>query len=266
MRIFFRLLPKAAAAQLVFLLVFVTLLSAERRISRQNVDPACVYIHITDDEVPLNIHLFRVDLQNPGIDLEPVLGLDGHPGLESVLDMVKRRDTPDYNVLMAINGDFWIKSAPMGLAVLDGRIVRTPSRWSSIAFSQDKMPQIGTFKTQIYLTNGRNDRIPIASINRPRTYNNPVLFTDVHGDKTEERSNGKSVILDPGGVRLPAEGRVTVKVKKIFNTSDATSIPDGMWVLSAGRSGAKALNPLRTGARWVLVCDSEPTEFAIHGI
>jgi hypothetical protein len=264
MRTFFRMLRKAAAAQMVLLLAFVSLGSAERRISRRNVDPACVYIHIRDDETPLNIHLFRVDLQNPGIDLEPVLGLDGHPGLEPVLDMVKRRDTPNYDVLMAVNGDFWIKSVPRGLTVLAGRITRTPSRWSSIAFSQDKRPQIGIFKTQIYLTDGQNNRIPITSINRPRTYNNIVLFTDAHGDETEDRSNGKSVILDPEGKQLPAEGRVVVRVKKIFNTIEPSSIPDGMWVLSSGRSEAKALNPLKRGARWTLVCDSEPADFPIH--
>jgi hypothetical protein len=263
MRFLFPTLKKAAASSLILLLVLPALLGAERRISRRNVDPACVYIHINDDDTPLNIHLFRVDLQDPGIDLEPVLALEAHPGLEPLLNMVHRMDTPQYDVLMAVNGDFWIRSAPRGLTVLDGRLTRNPSRWSSIAFSEDKTPYIGIFSTGIHLTDGRN-RIALSSVNRPRTYNNIVLFTDDHGEEAEERSGGKSVILDPEGHKLPAEGRVNVRVGRIFSTSTPTSIPKGMWVLSAGKSAAKKLNPLITGSVWTLVCDSEPADFALH--
>ena len=245
-------------------LCFCLPLDAERRISRRTVDPACVYIQIVDDEVPLSIHLFRVDLQNHGIDLEPVLALDSHQGLEPVLNMVKRRDKPFYDVLMAVNGDFWIKSAPRGLAVLDGCMTRSPSRWSSIAFSQDRIPQIGIFKTRLYLTDGKGQEIPIGAVNRPRTYNNIVLFTDVHGNAAEERSGGRSVILDPGGKRLPAQGRVNVIVKKVFNTSEPSPIPEARWVVSAGRAVVKTLYPLQTGTRWTLVSEIEPDEFPIH--
>lgn len=256
--------------RILFMAVVIHLLvlgipgNAERRISRRTVDPACVYIHITDDETPLNIHLFRVDLQNPGIDLEPVLGRDGHPGVERVLDMVRRRDNADYDVLMAVNGDFWIKSAPRGLAVLDGRMTRTPSRWSSIAFSKGKIPHIGIYNSRIFITDGKNIRIPISSINRPRTYNNIVLFTDVHGDTAEERSIGKSIILDPQGKPLPAEGRVTVRVEKIYSGGKPSPIPDGRWVLSAGKAMVKTLNSLSPGISLTLVCDCEPAEFSVH--
>ena len=243
---------------------FCPSLAAERRISRRTVDPACIYIQITDDEAPLNIHLFRVDLQNPGIDLEPVLAMDSHQGLEPVLNMVKRRDKPSYDVLMAVNGDFWIKSAPRGLAVLDGRMTRTPSSWSAISFSQDRIPQIGIFKTRLYLTDGAGQHIPIGSLNRPRTYNNIVLFTNAHGDAAEERSGGRSVILDPGGKKLPAQGQVNVQVKRVFNTSEPSGIPDGKWVVSAGRAVVKALYPLQAGARWTLVSQIEPNDFPVH--
>ena len=90
---------------------------------------------------PLSIHHLRLDLGNPEVRLGVALAHNRLiSGDETVSSMVKRT-----GALAGINGDYFDigdSGMPLNILVQEGRLLRSPSGWASLAVGSDGRPRI----------------------------------------------------------------------------------------------------------------------------
>lgn len=89
------------------------------------------------------VHAVTVDLEDPQIELRPVLGSGVVSGHEATGAAATRHDA-----IAAINGGFFTKKTgqPLGLVVIDGRLLSTPlARRSVFAITTEGRPFIQAF-------------------------------------------------------------------------------------------------------------------------
>lgn len=255
---------------LIFILVSFALFSlvnpvlGESITTKRSVGPGCTFTQIIDEEVPLRIYLLKVELQNEYIKLEPVLGQDAHPGREQVHSMSRRYDRPGYHVVGGINADYWRGSTPVGMAVKDGRLSKSSHGWSSIAFTKDNVPLIDIFITDFRLTASDGTEIKVESINTHRNDSNIVLYTDIHGERTEDLTNGKAILLNPHGKVVPTWGSLEVTVMGACPLSKNNKIPKGKWILSLGRKHYDKLEKFKLGEKFIFKPSVKPDTIRIY--
>lgn len=226
---------------------FAGLIHAERTISEKSVGPGCTFTRFLDNDVPLGIYVLKVDLNNEAIELESVLAVDAQPGKETVLAMSQRYEQPHQRVVGAINADYFYQSVPFGIVVQDGRFLQTGRRWSSIAFSADKVPQIAVFSPSFVLETVEGIRMTFTSFNRIRNDSNVVLYSDVHGPATTDRTDGRAFLLDPNRAFVPTHGSLDINVKEESPLLRQNIIPEGMWVLSIGEKWFESFSEIDPG-------------------
>lgn len=219
--------------------LFATLTYAGRDITETTVGPGVEFTKIIDSDGPLGIYVLKVDLQNPYIDLVPVMAKDMHPGREQVLMMSLRNERPNHRVVAGINTDFWADTAPLGLFAKDGDVLKSPYYRSSIAFDENKNPKIDVFAFNASLTTEDGKTYPIDGINKKRGNSEIMLFSSDFGKTTEATDDGFEkyiYIKGDGPRRVPAFGTFEGIVKGAdFIPRDSELSPEFL-VLSAGET------------------------------
>jgi len=76
-------------------------------IERRDLAPGATYIQFVDRSVPLVMHLVRVDLRQPGVELRELHGRGELRGRERITGMLRRPQPDGATVLAAVNGDFF---------------------------------------------------------------------------------------------------------------------------------------------------------------
>ena len=247
-----RKISGSSRAQFFLILIFCLsglagLIHAERIVSEKSVGPGCTFTRILDTDVPLGIYVLKVDLHNEAIELESVLAQEAQPGKETVLAMSRRYDQLHQRVVGAINADFFYESVPFGIVVQDGRFLQSGRRWSTIAFSAKKVPVIAVFSPSFVLDATEGVRMTFTSFNRIRNDSNVVLYSDVHGSTTTDRTEGKAFILDPVRAYMPTYGSFDINVVADCPLLRRNVIPEEMWVLSVGRKYFESFSEIDPG-------------------
>ncbi|WP_082430126.1 phosphodiester glycosidase family protein [Gabonia massiliensis] len=143
--------------------------------------PGCEYSHIRIDELPIEAHVLKVDLQNPNTRVKTFLGNDLIEGLETVSSACDRYTTGTADAFAGINGDFFNISAhkefpigaPRGGCVSEGIIQREPRsmEWAFAAIDDNNKPILDNMAFSGSVV---SLKAPIASytfndVNLPRT-------------------------------------------------------------------------------------------------
>jgi hypothetical protein len=128
------------------------------------------------DQGHLNIYVLNVDLTNPYVKVEPLIGADNRSfdRASTVLNMAKTS-----GAVAAINGDYFhMKEGkhPLGFAARDGEVLTTPMLWGdfhSFALTRDLSPFIGRFSLtgEVRVTlpdDGESASFVLSGINKPR--------------------------------------------------------------------------------------------------
>ena len=143
--------------------------------------PGCEYVHIRIDNLPVEAHILKLDLQNPYSQVKTFLGQDVIDGLETVSSACDRYTTTSSDAYAGINGDFfniaahheYPLGAPRGGCASDGVIQREPRsiEWAFAAIDYDNKPILNNLEFEGSVV---SLKAPISSytfndVNLPRT-------------------------------------------------------------------------------------------------
>ncbi|MDR0916048.1 MAG: phosphodiester glycosidase family protein [Oscillospiraceae bacterium] len=184
-----------------------------------------------------------------------------------IADVISQATALGYNVLGAINADFFSiqTGVPLGLLIEDGRYKSggdTPA--NAVAFLPDgtarflKTPQITmTIQTP-------NGDVAVPQLNKMR-YNggDPYLFTSEFSEvSTRTTGEGWFVRLKILGGELTARGEVTLEVVETFTGDGAVPVGDGFMVLTASGAPNDTYNRFIVGQTVTLRTDTDSDALA----
>ncbi len=158
------------------------------------------------------VHAVTVDLEDPQIELRPVLGSGVVSGHEATGAAATRHDA-----IAAINGGFFTKKTgqPLGLVVIDGRLLSTPlARRSVFAITTEGRPFIQAFTFRGMVETDTGGRVPISAVNRPPRWGGLAVYTPEYGPLTPPHAlhavvrEGYIVAFPAGRVAIPLDGYV----------------------------------------------------------
>jgi len=138
-------------------------------------------IGMNTGEGPLNVYILKVDLSDPYIKVDTIIGSDGTFNKnQSVLEMAKRS-----GAVAAINGDFFqMKDSgrPIGLAYKGGNLVASPALRNDMygfGLTKDKTPLLEIFQFSGQVVAGNGKTFPLSGINKPAYLLMPDTSSDI---------------------------------------------------------------------------------------
>lgn len=183
---------------------------------------------------------------------------------EKVTTMAQELEREGKRVLSGINGDYFVMATgdPLGLLVTDGQLRSSASYLSALGFRADGSAVIG--KPDLTLrADFKGYSLKIAQINKIRTADGYYLFTDDFGTTTKNTKKGIDVILTPStdkigettvgadkktsltrSDKLSIGGMVSCTVDEVVESTGATPIPKGKFVLSIAETGGEWLQEM----------------------
>ncbi|MFA6571527.1 MAG: phosphodiester glycosidase family protein [Bacteroidota bacterium] len=143
-------------------------------------------IHFGKPKKHITVHVIEADLLNTEIKLGVLKAKNLADELEKLQDMIRRSDTTtDYNVLGAVNGNFWraYHNTPIGPTVINGEVVemRTHKRWSAAFFDEDSRMYIDNFFMDGSVELNRK-LFSLDNINRRTDTSGIIMYNHFSGD------------------------------------------------------------------------------------
>lgn len=126
-------------------------------------------VAIQTSEGPLNVYVLEIDLSDPYLKMDTVIGADGTLNKnQPVLEMARRT-----GAVAAINGDYFqMKESgrPIGLVYQDGRLIGSPALRSDMygfGLTGDKAALLEIFEFSGQVTAGNQKSFLLSGINKP---------------------------------------------------------------------------------------------------
>lgn len=193
--------------------------------------------------VPQSVHVARMRHDAP-FRLRAVLSneavAEAGPRLERTSSMCQR-----VSCAVAVNADFAVRSVdePVGAAVIDGSVARTPVDTHHQFSVAGRTLAAGRLEMAVQLVTTDLKRIDIAAVNRPRAADQVVLYTPANGATTGTNPHGVELVLTGVPATLGVNRTASVRIDRLRDAGDS-SIPSGGAVLSGHGAGAGALRDL----------------------
>lgn len=199
---------------------------------------------------PAKIFVLEVDLNNPYIKVDTILGQGKITERASVTAMAK-----ETGAVAAINGDFFntqAEGAPIGPTVVDGQLVTSPFNFGkvfAVGVTEDNRAFINDFHFFGKVTSKDGNSFELAGLNKTiytaddntHSHRNRLFLYD-HMWAGTSRGND--------GVTVPTE--ILVHNNKVMQISSGkyidTTIPEGMYILrGSGDAATFLLNSFQVG-------------------
>lgn len=222
------------------------------------------YTNEVNEDVPLSIHVVRIERARRDFELCTTLGKGTTLGMAVVSEQVKNLPPGHGQPLAAINGDFYEKSEkylgrPRDLQIYFGEVISSPAGHTCFWMDPDGVPHMTNVFSRFRVIWPDGKHTPIG-LNQLREDDAAVLYTSVTGTSTRT-AGGVDLILErsTNGPWLPLRvGQVyTTKVREVRNSGDAPLSPDTM-VLSIGPTLNARLQAVRPGAIVQLATETVP--------
>ena len=207
------------------------------------VGPGVWHTHTRIPEVPWDMHIMTIDLQNPYITLESSKGEDQLFAREGTSVAAARKSHPGHRVIGAVNGDFYNVETgePINAQIVNGHIIHRPTGRPTFAVSRDSIPFIEYMSMSGVLVDDSGTGNAIHGVNQSRNSDQLVMFNDFYGVATATNEFGTEVVCT-----LVSEPVVndTVRVVVTAKYADAgnAQIPDDELVFSGHGASAAFLN------------------------
>lgn len=168
------------------------------------VGPGTIYtkLRIGDKSSPLDIFMLEVDLTNPYIQMQAVVGHDSIETTERPTEMAKRRSNTERLFFAGTNGDGFgsvageIQGCPYNSVVDCGKLLCPPTDRGTIGFSPDNIPHIGYIEFSGSVT-ANGITCNIDDVNRYKRKDNLLVFyNDLNGNYTHTDENGTEVLVE----------------------------------------------------------------------
>ncbi len=230
--------------------------------------PGCEYLQTrmvrsSDGTKPLDVFVFRVNVTNPYIRLEQVLGKDQVIGTERPTAMMARKSTPTSVYVGGANGDFFATTGdvgtPIGLTIGNNEFAYIGHPHYKIGtVREDGRPEIGNSSwlaadpqvTWVYtgkLVAG-NDTFLINHVNYHRLENELVLYNHYQGASTATNDYGSEAVLSLlEGENWTTSGTMKAKVESVAANVGNTTIAADKFVLSGHGTMKTVIEGLQAG-------------------
>jgi len=208
--------------------------------------------------------VLKIDLTNKNIRIKSVLAQDNFNGLEPVPSMSQRQDKPGHRIIGGINGDFYVGTTPIGMGVIDGRLLKSAGGRTSIIFDQTNLPQIGIFSIRMRLVGSSGFELKINALNNPAGKPDALLYTDIFGDQTKEVSRRLFLILDPLGQIIPSHGSLKLAVEGECPLPKNNLIPKGKLILAVKEGLSGQLQKVKREEELAFHVSTLPVSDRIH--
>lgn len=195
----------------------------------------------------LNINILDVDLNNPNIEVKPVLAGETFNRLDEVKDQAHK-----VNAIAAINANYFKKDGtPLGTLVIDGEWISGPL-YDRISFGITNNGSVHVDRANLHgvleTSNPELKNLWVNNINQPRRHGCKIVaYTRRWGSQVKMPYPGSLVAVD-------ASGRVVDKAPQII------SVPYGGFVLSDTKYSV--INKLERGDLVSLDWQEKPESWA----
>ncbi|MBC7475479.1 MAG: phosphodiester glycosidase family protein [Candidatus Sericytochromatia bacterium] len=185
----------------------------------------------------LNVHLIKVDLNNPMVSLDLALAYNNTNRKEKVSKIAQR-----VGAIAAINGSFFhsrssIDSA-VGILMADGVVLADSGhRRSSIGITEDKKVIIGIPKINNFVVMPElGVSLKLNGINQVRGKNHNTVYTSFFGARTKTKGSGREIMVN-------RDGRILG-----YKLNNAP-IPNGGFVISMSKANSSVIDKYPLGSQ-----------------
>jgi phosphodiester glycosidase len=222
------------------------------------------YTNEVNEEVPLSIHIVRVERSRQDWEFCAALGKGTTLGMAVVSDQVKALPANCGQPLAAINGDFYEKSEkylgrPRDVQIHEGEVISTPAGHTCFWMDKDGTPHMTNVYSRFRVIWPDGKTTPIG-LNQLREDDAAVLFTPVTGTSTRT-SGGFDLILGDATnspwLPLRIGQKYPAKIQELRIGGDAPLTRETM-VLSIGPTLAAKLPTPHPGTSVQLVTETVP--------
>jgi hypothetical protein len=222
------------------------------------------YTNDVNEEVPLSIHVVRVERSHHDFEFCTTLGKGNSLGMAIVSEQVKLMPPDCGQPLAAINGDFYEKSEKyLGRArdvqIHLGEVISTPAGHTCFWMDPDGVPHMTNVFSRFRVIWADGKITPIG-LNQVREDEEAVLYTAVTGTSTRT-TGGIDLILErsTNDPWLPLRiGQVyTARIREVRNSGDAPLTRDTM-VLSIGPAMSSRVPLVRPGTTLQIATETVP--------
>jgi len=213
-----------------------------KKIMSYQIGPGTVYSYYEGTSRTWAIHLTEIDLTNPYIKLESVIGQDNITGSERTSSMSSRSDRAGHRSVCAINGDFFSGSGqPINNQVINGEFVQGFTYYrSAFTYSNNGIPgiTIPQFSGAVISKDSIDLDIsyPINVVNNIRYTDYLVIYNDYYGSTTSANEFGYECLAS-----AISDWVVNDTVLAVIEAAEwgvgHMAIPDGKFVLSGHGNG-----------------------------
>lgn len=196
-------------------------------------------------------HFVTFDPRNPSLELIAGTKSGKVRGMEGVTQMAAYADAPGNRVIAGINGDFFEISGnatgvPNGLFIGDGKILNSSTTAFAFGLKADGSSIYGTpTLTKTVTINGTVT--PITHINRFRSDNQLVLYSNDYYTSTMTSNEGDEVVLNIVSGEVKHGVPLQLQVAELRTGQGNTPLQVGQVVLSASGSMRPVLASLQPG-------------------
>jgi len=222
------------------------------------------YTNEVNEEVPLSIHVVRVERARHDFEFCTSLGKGTTLGMAVVSDQVKALPPDCGQPLAAINGDFYEKAEkylgrPRDLQIHKGELISSPAGHTCFWMDPDGTPHLTNVFSRFRVI-WPNGKVTPLGLNQLREDDAVVLFTSASGSSTRT-SGGTDLVLQPGTnsawLPLRVGQKYTAQVSQIRSGGDAPLTRDTM-VLSIGPRLSGAIPTVRIGGTVQIITECVP--------
>jgi len=251
---------------------FVWVMSAQA--GDTNLSRFITYTNHVDPELPLSVHVVRVDYAHPEVRFCTILGGGSSMGMGIVSEQIKSLPPALGQPLAAVNGDFYDKSKdypvrPRDVMIRQGELVTQPAGHSSFWINAQGRPQMTNIHSRFRVVWPDGKATPFG-LNVPREDEVVVVFTAALGASTRTKGGIEYVLeaVKNDGLPLRVGRDHELRVRSV-HTNGNHVLDSQTLVLSVGPTLASKIPALTAGATLHLVTETVPdmsgAEVAIGG-
>lgn len=223
------------------------------------------YSHDQEPEVPWSMHVLKVQLHHPDVELQTALGRGDRFGMATVSEMAKGVPPESGQVVGAINGDFYhnhefYQGRPRDLQICRGELVSTPSGHACFWIDAAGDPHITNLTSRLRVVWPGGYAAAIG-LNEERAPDAAVLYTSAVGSSTHAAA-GLVVVLErasPTNAWLPlaASQTYTARVRDVRTEAD-TALTEETLVVSFGPRLVSRLPAVIPGMTLQVITETSP--------
>ena len=232
------------------------------------------YTNDVNPELPLSVHVVRVDYAHPDVQFCTALGGGVTMGMGIVSEQIKALSPALGQPVAAVNGDFYDKSKdypvrPRDVMIRQGELVTQPAGHSSFWIDAHGRPQMTNIHSRFRVV-WPDGKITRFGLNVPRDDDAAVVYTAALGSSTRTKA-GIEYILEPtkeDGLPLQVGRDSEMRIRAVHRSGNR-SLDAQTVVLSIGPTLVSTVPTLTEGATLHLITETVPdmagSEVAIGG-